>query len=431
MTHSLRPGKKTAATAPQSARSDAQSLPRRPASSAWNLLIRSISVDWYFRRRNAYGIFTLKVALAERKQRTFPVNSASVLFDQAAMQQAELSYGRFLVFTALAVGVVLVPILLWQLGSILLLGFAAILIAVLLHVVSEPLQKFTPLPLWADLLIAGFVLLAAIVSCVWIFGSTISGEFADVMTRIRAGAVQVQDLLRQYPIGRFMLSHLKGANFSVTGLFRTVVSTFIAAAEALVVIVMSAAYLAADPSLYRKGLVLLFNPARQEWADETMLSVARALRYWLLGQFVQMALIGVLSALATWLIGLPSPLALGLIATMTEFVPYLGPVLAAIPALLVAVTKGPELVVWTLTAYILIHQAEGNLIMPLIQRRMIYIPPALMLLGIASIGALAGLLGFVLAAPIVVAIFVVVQKAYVRDTLKEDVTLAGETQTSS
>ena len=275
------------------------------------------------------------------------------------------------------------------------------------------------------------ILLAAIVSCVFIFGSTISGEFADVMTRIRAGAVEVQDLLRQYPIGRFMLSHLSGANISVTGLFGTVISTFIEAAEALVVIVMSAAYLAADPSLYRKGLVLLFNPARQEWADETLLSVARALRYWLLGQFAQMALIGVLSALATWLIGLPSPLALGLIATMTEFVPYLGPVLAAIPALLVAVTKGPELVVWTLAAYILIHQAEGNLIMPLIQRRMIYIPPALMLLGIAGIGALAGLLGFVLAAPIVVAIFVVVQKAYVRDTLKEDVTLAGETQTSS
>jgi len=350
-------------------------------------------------------------------------------FEPAAMQQAELSYGRFLVFAALAVGVILVPILLWRLGSILLLSFAAILIAVLLHVVSEPLQKFTPLPLWADLLIAGLILLAAIVACVFIFGSTISGEFADVMTRIHAGAVQVQDLLSQHPVGRFMLAHLSGASISVTGLFHTVVSTFIAAVEALVIIAMSAAYIAADPALYRKGLVLLFNPARQQWADETLLSVARALRYWLLGQFAQMALIGVLSALAVWLIGLPSPLALGLIATVTEFVPYLGPVLAAIPALLVAVTKGPELVAWTLAAYILIHQAEGNLIMPLIQRRMISIPPALMLLGIAGIGALAGLLGFMLAAPIVVAIFVVVQKAYVRDTLKENVTLAGEAST--
>ena len=63
--------------------------------------------------------------------------------------------------------------------------------------------------------------------------------------------------------------------------------------------------------------------------------------------------------------------------------------------------------------------------MPLIQRRMVYIPPALMLLGIAGIGAFRGLPGFLLAAPIVVAICVMVQKAYVRDTLQEDVTLRG------
>jgi predicted PurR-regulated permease PerM len=256
------------------------------------------------------------------------------------MPHPELSYRRFLAFAALAVGVVLVPLLVWQLGSILLLGFAAVLIAVLLHVVSEPLQKFTPLPIWADLLIAGLILFGAVASVFWIFGSTISGEFADVLNRIRAGAAQVQDLLRQHPAGQFILSHLNGAEISVTGLFGTVVSTFVAATEALVVILMSAAYLAADPSLYREGIVRLFDPPRQEWANETLLSMARALRYWLLGQFIQMALIGVLSTLAVWLIGLPSPLALGLIATVTEFVPYLGPVLAAIPALLVAVTKG-------------------------------------------------------------------------------------------
>jgi predicted PurR-regulated permease PerM len=338
----------------------------------------------------------------------------------------QLTYGRFLVFAALGVGAVLVPILLWRVGSILLLGFGAVLIAVLLHIVSEPLQKFTPLPVWADLLIAGSLIFAAVACCIWVFGSTISSEFADVVTRIRAGAVLLQDLLRRHPLGQLILSHLSGADISVTGLFGTVVSTLVTATEALVVIVMSAAYMAADPSLYRAGLVRLFGPANQEWADETLVGVSLALRSWLLGQLVQMALIGALTSLATWLIGLPSPLALGLIATVTEFIPYLGPVLAAIPALFVAITKGPGFIAWTLAVYILIHQAEGNLIMPLIQRRMIRIPPAVMLLGIAGIGALAGLLGFVLAAPIVVTVFVVVQKAYIRDTLKEDVTLPGE-----
>ena len=82
--------------------------------------------------------------------------------------------------------------------------------------------------------------------------------------------------------------------------------------------------------------------------------------------------------------------------------------------------------IWTIAAYLVIHQVEGNLIVPLVQRRMIYIPPALMLLGIAASGALLGLIGFLIAAPIVVAVFVVVEKVYVRDTLKEPVVLPGE-----
>src|SRR5271166_5485986 len=94
------------------------------------------------------------------------------------MQQAqELSYRRFLGYAALAVGVALVPVLLWQLGSILILGFGAILIAILLHVVSEPLQRWTPLPEWADLLIAGLILLALVALGGWIFWSQLSGEF--------------------------------------------------------------------------------------------------------------------------------------------------------------------------------------------------------------------------------------------------------------
>jgi predicted PurR-regulated permease PerM len=338
----------------------------------------------------------------------------------------ELSYRRFVAYAALAVGVALVPVLLWQLGSILILAFAAILIAILLHVVSEPLQRWTPLPVWVALLIAGLVLLALLILGGWIFGSQLSAEFSDVMNRVRAGAFQVRDLLHKGPAGEFILSRLQSTSFSISGIFGTVFTTFVTALEALIVIVMSAAYLAAEPGLYRNGLVRLFGPAHEEWANDTLVTVAQALRYWLLGQFVQMALIGVLTTLAVWLIGLPSPLALGVIATLTEFVPYLGPILAAIPALLVAVTKGLDPVVWTLVAYILIHQVEGNLIMPQIQKRMVYIPPALMLLGIAGMGALTGILGFVFAAPMMVAIFVTVEKAYVRDTLKEDITLPGE-----
>ena len=98
-----------------------------------------------------------------------------------------------------------------------------------------------------------------------------------------------------------------------------------------------------------------------------------ALRLWLLGQLIEMVVIGALSMLAVWMIGVPSPLALGLIAGIGEFIPYVGPLLAAIPALLVALTKSPEATLWTAVAYLIIHQIEGNIVAPLIQRRMVSI----------------------------------------------------------
>jgi len=149
--------------------------------------------------------------------------------------------------------------------------------------------------------------------------------------------------------------------------------------------------------------------------------VGRSLRLWMIGQIIQMVIVGLLSTIAVWLLGLPSVLALGLIATATEFVPYLGPIAAAIPAILVALTQGSGTALWTLVAYVLIHQVEGNILTPLIEKRLIFIPPALILLGIAAIGVLFGFAGVIFAAPIVVTLYVAVKQLYVRDVLGEKV----------
>jgi len=122
---------------------------------------------------------------------------------------------------------------------------------------------------------------------------------------------------------------------------------------------------------------------------------------------------------AVWIIGVPSPLALGLIAGIGEFIPYVGPLLAAVPALLVALTKSPEATLWTAVAYLIIHQIEGNIVAPLIQRRMVSIPPAVMLLGIVAITYLFRATAIIFAAPIVVVIFAGVTLLYVQDTLGE------------
>jgi predicted PurR-regulated permease PerM len=192
------------------------------------------------------------------------------------------------------------------------------------------------------------------------------------------------------------------------------------------VTIFAGIYIAAQPILYRVGICKLFPEDWREKVAEALDRLEDGLRLWLVGQLIQMVIIGCLSGLAVWLIGLPSPLALGVIAGVLEFIPYLGPILSALPAILVAVTVDLSSILWTVVAYILIHQAEGHLIMPLIQRQLVYTPPAVMLFSITTITALFGWAGAIFAAPITVLAFVAIKKLYVRDTLREPTSLPGE-----
>jgi predicted PurR-regulated permease PerM len=220
-----------------------------------------------------------------------------------------------------------------------------------------------------------------------------------------------------------VLNEISGSTFSVTEILSGVLKVSSRFLEAVIIMIVTGIYLAAQPRVYRDGLVWLFPPRAHRRAAEVIDEIGHALRLWLIGQLIEMALIGALSALAVWSIGVPSPLALGLIAGIGEFIPYVGPLLAAIPAILVALTKSPEAALWTLFAYLVIHQIEGNIVAPLIQRRMVSIPPAVMLLGIIAITYLFGLVAIIFAAPIVVVIFAAVTVIYVRDTLGEKTAL--------
>src|SRR5262249_34356716 len=140
--------------------------------------------------------------------------------------------------------------------------------------------------------------------------------------------------LQKSDFGRLILSHMQGGNFSITALVNSVFGVSANLLGGFVVTIITGFYLAAQPELYRSGLSKLFPPQWRSNAHETIDDIANALQLWLLGQLLQMFVVGVLSTLAVWLIGLPSPLALGVIAGVAEFIPYVGPILAAIPAVL-------------------------------------------------------------------------------------------------
>lgn len=198
--------------------------------------------------------------------------------------------------------------------------------------------------------------------------------------------------------------------------------------EGFVIIIISALYLASSPEVYHNGLIALFPPRMHAWAEHVVRTMGRTLRLWLVGQLLLMLITGLLSFIAAWGIGLPSPIGLAVIAGLTEIIPYLGPIIGAVPAVLVALTLGLWPAIWTVIAYTGIHLVEGYLAAPLIQERFVSIPPAVMLIGITASGLIFGLIGVLFAAPLTVIIFVAVKLLYVQETLEEETEIPGEDQ---
>lgn len=194
----------------------------------------------------------------------------------------------------------------------------------------------------------------------------------------------------------------------------------------LLVVVVAGIYLAIDPATYVKGALKLVPRMGRERIHRAMNLSATALQRWLLGQLCSMAFVGVLTTGGLYLIGMPSPLALGFLAGLAEFVPLVGPIAASIPAILLALTQDGNTVIWVILLYLAIQQIDGNIILPLIQKRAVKLPPALMLFAILVAGALFGVIGVVLAVPMTVLLYVLVKQLYVRETLGEDTSIPGE-----
>ncbi len=313
----------------------------------------------------------------------------------------------------------IVPLLIWYLFGVVLMAFGAIILAMLVRLGAAPLIRWARLPEPLALLLSALVFLAVIGGTIYVFGTHVAAEMRDVIQRASTSSGWIESNLRGSEFGDWLLNNIAGTNVSLANVISRILRISTGFIEALIIVLICGVYIAAQPRLYRDGLIQLFPPRLHVRAAEIIDGIGEALRLWLVGQLIEMVLIGSLSAFAVWIIGVPSPLALRLIAGVGEFIPYLGPLIAAVPAILVALTKSPEAALWILGAYLVIHQIEGQLVTPLIQRRMISIPPAIMLLGVVSLTYLFGLIAVIFAAPIVVVIFAAVNLIYVRDTLGE------------
>jgi predicted PurR-regulated permease PerM len=177
-------------------------------------------------------------------------------------------------------------------------------------------------------------------------------------------------------------------------------------------------YLAADPQLYRRGLVRLVPPAWRTRVDGALLASAQALSRWLLGQGISMLFVGSTTAIGLAMLGIPLAATIGVIAGVLAFVPFFGPIASGILAVLLAFMQGPQQALYVAGLCIAIQQVEGNLLMPFVQRWAVDLPAVLGIIAAVIFGLLFGLPGVILATPLMVVLIVLIEKLYVEAVLE-------------
>lgn len=347
-----------------------------------------------------------------------------------AASTTSISDAAFIRRVFIVVGVLALVAALYLLSDLLLLTFGAVLVAVVLRAIATPIYESTTLSRRLSLLAAGLGVLALVAAVVYVFGAQVSGQVVAVIKNLPAAAdefaknvpfisMPVSELVKGSSIGNLLAGALSWGK-AVAGSIAT-----------LVLIVVAGVYIAINPGVYRRGFIMLFPKRLQPEIADTIDDAGAALRLWLGAQLLAMVMVGVLTGAGLALIGVPSALGLGFIAGVLEFIPYLGPILSAVPALLLASTQSWELVLWTLGLFLVVQQVENNVIIPIVQGRAVDLPPAVGLIAVVAIGILFGPLGLLFAYPLAIVIDVAVRRLYIRRALGEKVDVPGEKETSS
>ena len=354
-----------------------------------------------------------------------PVPSAAKPAIAATTAWSHHDIADFAIRMVVAVAIVAGALLIWKVQEVILLLFAAILVTVILRAASDGLRRFLPIGDKAGLALAGLLIFALVGGAIALFGGQVSVQATELADRL-PGAWQSFTAWIGHARVEDLADKLAPSGSTVASLLQTVLSSVSGILSALLLAVLGGIYLAVDPDRYRKGaLLLLPRPARPA-VDLTMSEIGRSLRGWLVAQLMAMAVVGTLTYVGLLLVGVPSALALGLLAALLEFVPVAGPIMAAVPGLLIALTVDLKTAGLALLVYLVIQQIEGNILAPIVMRRAVHIPPAVTLFALFLFGALFGVAGILLGGPLTVVVFVAIRMLWLREGLGERVELEAD-----
>jgi predicted PurR-regulated permease PerM len=330
--------------------------------------------------------------------------------------KAELTYIQKVWQTVGIVALLVVTILIVRVAfDILLMVLAGSLIAVYFHGLGDAIQRRTKVQRKAAMLISIISTVILLGALFWFMGTKIQQQVAELSNTLPHTLNTAKAKLSQTAAGQKVLESFSGNNSQkLTNTVQGFFSTTFGVLGDMYVILFLGIFFTANPSLYKDGILILVPNSKKELGKHIMDRVSLSLKGWLKGTLLSMLLITILIGTALSIVGMPVALILALITGLLEIVPSLGSLIAMIPGVLLALTVSTNMAVLVAIIYIVAQTLVANIITPLIQKKMINLPPALTLISQLIMGTASGALGVILAVPLLAILIVLVDELYVK-----------------
>jgi predicted PurR-regulated permease PerM len=328
----------------------------------------------------------------------------------------------------LLLAVLLGFVLLRAVGSVLLLLFAALLLGLLFEGLADALAKKTGMGHGWALAIVLILIALGLAGVGWLIGPQVAEQVRTTAEKAPEYVQTVETRIEELGVPSGALGR---AGEQVMSLAQTLVGTVTGALVNTFILLFGGIFLAATPKPYFDGVVKLFPSRHHERVEQILRSTGHALRRWLIGRGISMLILGVFTGLGLMLFGVPLALTLAVLAALLSFIPYVGGFVWLVVGAGAALATGSTSDLYAVVGVYLAAQAiESNLLLPLVQRRTTDILPFVLIAAQLTLGTLAGGLGVLVAAPLAVATLVIVQMAFVQDTLGNPVHVLGATSRS-
>jgi len=374
-------------------------------------------------------------------------------------------------------------LIIWKTHQIWAAAFLGVLFALSLNGAAAWIYRYFRTPRWLATLLAMVVVLVTLTGLSWLIGSPLATQFDVMLKELPAATQKVYIWVDQYSWGRRILQRAEdwsgisssslqvdgnGGIDAADGIMNDAMEEYLIALEEedqqeeqqedprpseasspmpdfsgllvhiagalsltaktgmlLLLSIVVMLFVAFDPHVYQRGVLWLIPKQHENIASQTMDRLCVALQWWMAGRLASMTAVGVLTTLGMWIIGMPAPLALGTIAGLLSFIPNIGPIVAAIPGLLLAIAYGPWMVLWAACIYLAAQLVESSAITPLVEQYAIAVPPGVLILTQFIFAALSGVWGMIISTPVLVVVMVLVQQLYINQVLEKHIEVTG------